>query len=143
MQRTNIYLDEDQLLALKHVAAQQGRSVAAVVRAAVTEYLTQDSRREAALQQFAEMVERFRADVPADASPEEIEADVEIAVAEVRLRRSLELLKTQEDWDLRWDSIVERFRERVRPYLAPDAIEAEIDLARAEVRAAALRQVSR
>lgn len=139
MQRTNIYLDEDQLLALKRIAAQQGRSVAAVVREAVNRYLATTLSNDDWRQEWDRIVQRFRDDVPPALSSEETEAVVETAIAEVRLRRSLERLETQEEWDRSWDAITERFRERVRPYLSAESIEAEVELAGAEVRAAALR----
>ena len=39
MRRTNIYLDDDQLRALKHLAAEQQQSLAILVRRAVDEFL--------------------------------------------------------------------------------------------------------
>ena len=39
MRRTNIYLDDDQLRALKHLAVEEGQSQATLVRRAVDEFL--------------------------------------------------------------------------------------------------------
>ncbi len=39
VQRTNVYLEEDQLRALKHLAAEERQSVADLVRQAVDAYL--------------------------------------------------------------------------------------------------------
>ncbi len=41
VQRTNIYLDEEQLRALKHLATEERQSVANLVRRAVDAYLAQ------------------------------------------------------------------------------------------------------
>ena len=66
MQRTNIYLDEDQLLALKHTAVQQGCSVAAVVREAVDKYLARSISDDEWRQEWNRIVQRFRESVPPD-----------------------------------------------------------------------------
>jgi hypothetical protein len=133
MQRTNIYLDEDQLLTLKFVAAHQRRSVAAVVREAVGDYLAKTLTRDVAMQLFAETVEKFWADVPPDVSPEEIEADITIASAEVRLRRNIARLSLLEDWERESAAITDRFRERVHLYMTAEEIEAEVAAALEEL----------
>lgn len=84
MHRTNIYLDEVQLLALKHVAAQQGRSVAAVVREAVNRHLAATLSNEEWRQEWDRIVQRFRESVPSDMTPDEIEAEITAAREEVR-----------------------------------------------------------
>ena len=84
VQRTNIYLDEEQLRALKHLAAEERQSVANLVRRAIDAYLAQRLADDAAWRErLDELVARIRSRVPADISPEEIEADVTAAREEV------------------------------------------------------------
>ncbi|HEX9015157.1 MAG TPA: ribbon-helix-helix protein, CopG family [Chloroflexota bacterium] len=88
MQRTNIYLTEDQLRALKHLAAEDKESVATLVREAVSGYLARrltddtdwDRRLEA-------LLDRMRRQTPEGVSSSEIEADISAAREEVRLER--------------------------------------------------------
>lgn len=85
MRRTNIYLDEDQLRALRRRAADEGKSVATVVRQAVDQYLGElRETDEAWRRSFAQLTERMQSRVPAGVPPEEIEADITAARAEVR-----------------------------------------------------------
>ena len=85
MQRTNIYLSEDQLIALKHVAAADRQSMANIVRQAVDEYLAKRLLDDAEWQRrFDQLVERVRSRVPADLTSGEIEADITAAREEVR-----------------------------------------------------------
>lgn len=85
MQRTNIYLDEDQLKALKHLAVEEQQSVALLVRRAVDEFLTrQFAERTDWGDRFDALVQRIRSRVPARLTPEQIEADITAARQEVR-----------------------------------------------------------
>lgn len=84
MQRTNIYLDEDQLRMLKHLAVEEHQSVADLVRRAVDAYLAQriaDNR--AWREQLDHLIERIHSRLPATISSREIEADVTAAPQEV------------------------------------------------------------
>lgn len=85
MHRTNIYLDDEQLCLLKHVAAEEGKSMADVVRLAVDLYL---ARRlvddEQWRERFARLITRVQQRIPPEISPEEIEADITVARGEVR-----------------------------------------------------------
>jgi hypothetical protein len=85
MQRTNIYLEERQLRALKHLAAEDRQSVADLVRCAVDAYLAKRLAEDA---EWRERLFQLLADVqgrlPADVTPEEIEADISAARDEVR-----------------------------------------------------------
>jgi hypothetical protein len=88
MQRTNIYLEDDQLRVLKHLAAEERQSVADLVRRAVDVYLSQrladDDDWRARLDQ---LVARIQARIPQSVSPDEIEADITAARAEVKQAR--------------------------------------------------------
>lgn len=88
MQRTNIYLDEEQARALKHLAAEEGLSVAELVRRAVDAYLAESFPNSRFWdERFDALIARIRARVPSDISPEEIEADITEARREVREER--------------------------------------------------------
>lgn len=88
MQRTNIYLDEDQLRALKHLAVEEQQSVALLVRRAVDEFLARQFAEQADWgDRFDALVERIRSRVPSRVTPEEIEADIGAAREEVRQAR--------------------------------------------------------
>jgi hypothetical protein len=85
MRRTNIYLDGEQLRALRHLAAEEHASVADLVRKAVDAYLaprfsssTEWGRR------FDELVDRIQRRMPPRLTSEEIEADITAARKEVR-----------------------------------------------------------
>ncbi|MHB8575050.1 MAG: ribbon-helix-helix domain-containing protein [Dehalococcoidia bacterium] len=87
MRRTNIYLSDDQVRALRYLAADEHQSVAALVRQAVDKYLVgvlpadgQTSR-----QRFDDLVRRVQARQTSAISGDEIEADITRARAEVRL----------------------------------------------------------
>ena len=85
MQRTSVYLDEEQLRALRHLAAEERHSVADLVRRAVDAYLAQRLTDDMLWRErFDQLFERVRSRVPADISPEEIEADITAAREEVR-----------------------------------------------------------
>src|SRR5437868_2267675 len=85
MHRTNIYLDDEQLRALKHVAAEERASVADLVRRAIDAYLAPRFSNGADWsRRFDDLVDRIQARIPAGVSPEEIEADITAAREEVR-----------------------------------------------------------
>jgi len=85
MRRTNIYLDDDQLRALKHLAAEEKQTVAVLVRRAVDEFLAHRfSHRDDWGQRFDALVSRIQSRVPLEMIPEEVEADITAARDEVR-----------------------------------------------------------
>lgn len=85
MQRTNVYLDEDQLRALKHLAVEQRASVADLVRQAVDSYLARRLHEDPSWpERLDRLVERVRARVPEEVAPEQIEEDITAAREEVR-----------------------------------------------------------
>jgi hypothetical protein len=83
--RTNIYLEEEQLRALKHLAAEERQSVADLVREAVDGYLAKRMA-DGALwrERFDTLIERVQSRIPTDIPPIEIEADVSATRDEVR-----------------------------------------------------------
>jgi len=85
VQRTNIYLEEVQLRALKHLAAEERQSVADLVREAVDDYLAKRVA-DGALwrERFDTLIERVQGRIPTDIPPVEIEAEVSAARDEVR-----------------------------------------------------------
>ena len=88
MQRTNIYLDEDQLRLLKHLAAEENRPVADFVRQAVDPCLR--SRLENDVTSHIDMtalIERVRSRVSPAIDPDQIERDIREARHDVRTRR--------------------------------------------------------
>ncbi len=85
MQRINIYLEEEQLRPLKHLAAEERHSVVDLVREEVDDYPAKRMTDETLWRERLEMLlARVRNRVPADVSPEEIEADIDVARTEVR-----------------------------------------------------------
>ena len=85
MQRTNIYLDEDQLRLLKHLAAEESKSVADLVRQAVDQFLR--SRLEDGVTWQNDMtarIERVHSRVSPVIDPDEIERDIREARQDVR-----------------------------------------------------------
>ena len=88
MQRTNVYLDDDQLRALKHLAAEEGLSLAELVRQAVDRLLAARGTLDPSWQERLErVVGRIREHAPPGVRPEEIEADITTASNEVRRGR--------------------------------------------------------
>lgn len=84
MQRTNIYLEEEQLRMLKHLAAEERQSVADLVRDAVDDYLAKRLVDGAPWRERLDiLIERVRSRIPADVPPVEIEADISAASDEV------------------------------------------------------------
>ena len=89
MQRTNIYLDEDQVRALKHLAAEHEQSVASLFRRAVDDYLSRGFARDDLRQQrMTDLLDRIRSRSQSEVDPEEIETDISLArEEEVRTAR--------------------------------------------------------
>ena len=88
MQRTNIYLDEDQVRALKYLSAEHEQSVAELVRQAVDNYLAQEFDNDEVWQQrMSDLLRRIKERNSSTANPEEIERDISLAREEVRSAR--------------------------------------------------------
>ena len=88
MQRTNIYLDEDHLRLLKHLAAEENRSVADFVRQAVDQFLRSRLENDVTWQSdMTALIERVRSRVSPAIDPDEIERDIREARHDVRTRR--------------------------------------------------------
>ena len=88
MQRTNIYLGEDQLRLLKHLAAEENKPVADLVRQAVEQFL--HIRLENAVMwqnDMTALIERVRSSVAPEIDPDEIERDIREARHDVRAAR--------------------------------------------------------
>ncbi|HEY8883887.1 MAG TPA: ribbon-helix-helix protein, CopG family [Chloroflexota bacterium] len=85
-----MYLDEEQLRALKHLAAEEHESVALLVRRAVDEFLARRFQNADDWgRRFDELVTRVQGRVPPGLMAEQIEDDITTARAEVRqLHRS-------------------------------------------------------
>ena len=88
MQRTNIYLDEDQLRFLKHLAAEENKPVADFVRQAVDQFLRSRLENDVTWQSdMTALIERVRSRVSPAIDPDEIERDIREARHDVRTRR--------------------------------------------------------
>jgi hypothetical protein len=93
MKRTNIYLEEDQLRLLKHLAVEEGRSFTELVRQALKEFLEHHHpprERTFSPEEWNRRLEHLLSRVRRRAQPfppEEVEADVTAAVKESRRRR--------------------------------------------------------
>ncbi len=92
MIRTNIYLDEEQLGALRAVSESRGESVAALVRYAVDHWLAENGVREIPADEWerrfdALLSRRTRVARRLTPTPARVERDVTAAVAEVRSAR--------------------------------------------------------
>lgn len=88
MRRTNIYLDDRQLDALRVLAAVDRQSMATLVREAVDGYIQQRLADDASWRDHLDAtLDRIRARVPSSLTPDEIEADVTVARDEVRRQR--------------------------------------------------------
>ncbi|ADG07565.1 ribbon-helix-helix domain-containing protein [Kyrpidia tusciae] len=89
MQRTNIYLSQDQLRLLKHLAAAENKSVSDLVRQAVDEFLRERLKESSNWQaEMDALVKRVRSRVGQDISEEGIEGDVRAAKKEAREARN-------------------------------------------------------
>lgn len=85
MRRTNIYLDDDQLRALKHLAIEERQSLAVLVRRAVDAFLAERFKdRDDWGERFDALVDRIQRRIPAAVTPEQVEADITAAREEVR-----------------------------------------------------------
>ena len=86
MQRTNVYLEEGQLRALKTLAAEERQSVGDLVRQAVDAFLAKRlaSDDDEWRRRLQVLLVEVRARIPKDILPEEIEADITAAREEVR-----------------------------------------------------------
>jgi len=88
LRRTNIYLDDEQLRALKHLAAEERDSVAVLVRRAVNEYLERHFGDNADwAKRFDALVNRVQQRLPAGLTADQIEADITAAREEVGAAR--------------------------------------------------------
>ena len=88
MQRTNIYLDEDQLRLLKHLAAEENKPVADFFRQSVDQFLRSRLENDVTWQNdMTALVERVRSRVSPAIDPDEIERDIREARQDVRTRR--------------------------------------------------------
>jgi hypothetical protein len=85
-----MYLEEEQLRALKHLAAEEHESVALLVRRAVDEFLARRFQNADDWgRRFDELVTRIQSRVPPGLTATQIEDDITTARAEVRqLHRS-------------------------------------------------------
>ena len=85
LRRTNIYLEDDQLDALKVVAATRGSSFATIVRDAVDAYLRDQFVGDPAWRtEFENLLDRVQSRLDRSIAPEDIEADITVARDEVR-----------------------------------------------------------
>lgn len=87
-------LDDDQAARLRLLAAREGGRPDDIVRKALGEYLLRhlplperQSSDPVWQEEFARAVQELRADTPADVTPEEIEAEITRASAELRQER--------------------------------------------------------
>ena len=94
MKRTNIYLQEDQLRLLKHIAVEEGRSFTDLVRQALQEFLEHyrpGPIRSPVADEWDQRLEQLLARVRQRSGvfpPEEIEADITAASNESRVPES-------------------------------------------------------
>ena len=103
MKRTNVYIDEEQLRVLRHIAVETGRSFTDIVREALNEYMTRRGVESASRvigprhtmsdeewrSRLDTVLERIRAGVPEDLNPAEIEEEITEAWREVREQKAL------------------------------------------------------
>ncbi|NMP23189.1 ribbon-helix-helix protein, CopG family [Sulfobacillus harzensis] len=88
MQRTNIYLGKDQLRLLKHLAAEENKPVADLVRHAVDQFLRSRLEDDVTWQNdMTALIERVRNRVSPTIDPDEIERDIREARQDVRATR--------------------------------------------------------
>ena len=88
MQWTNIYLDEDQLRFLKHLAAEENNPLADLIRQAVDQFLRIRLDDDVMWQNdMTALIERVRSRVSPAIDPDEIERDIREARHDVGTRR--------------------------------------------------------
>ncbi len=92
MIRTNVYLDEEQLGALRAVSESRGEPVAALVRQAVDDWLDENGVRQIPADEWKQRFDalldrRARVAHRVKPAPAGVERDVAAAVAEVRSAR--------------------------------------------------------
>jgi len=91
MRRTNVYLPDDKIAVLRHLAATEGRgsSVSDLIRQAIDQFLAGKLASGAPWgQRLDGLIDRVRDQLPAGVAAEEIEADVTAARAEVKQARA-------------------------------------------------------
>lgn len=85
MRRVGVSLRDEQLEALRYLAAARKRCVSGIVREAVDEYLKDDPAIDVVWRtKFARFVEQVQSRIPSSITPEETEADISRAREEVR-----------------------------------------------------------
>jgi predicted transcriptional regulator len=90
MQRTNVYLDSEQLTTMRRLARQRGQSVALLVRSAIDEWLAAQQVRKLSddewRERFAALLGRDDPDAPLfpDGGHGRVAADVAAAIRQVR-----------------------------------------------------------
>ena len=87
MKRT-IHLPQEQVRELERLAADEHRSVDEFVQLALGDYLARRNARAEWAKRLDEVVAQFRAGVPTDMTPEEIEAEITANWEEYRAERS-------------------------------------------------------
>ena len=88
LQRTNIYLDEEQIRALKYLAVEEDKSLADLVREAVDRLLAErGAARTDWPARLDALLQRMRQRLPQEVSPSEVESDITRASDEARRAR--------------------------------------------------------
>ena len=88
MQRTNIYLDEEQIRALKYLAVEEDKSLADLVREAVDRLLAErGAARTDWPARLDALLQRMRQRLPQEVGPAEVERDITRASDEARRAR--------------------------------------------------------
>ena len=89
MKRTNVYLDDEQLRELKHIAVEEGLSFTELVRRTLSTFI--DAYRREGISAWEEQLDGLVSQVRERSAPygaKEIEEDITAASAEVRRRRT-------------------------------------------------------
>ena len=93
MKRTNIYLEEDQLRLLKHIAVEEGRSFTELVRLAIFEFLNNYQKKGKSISSSDDWPNRINKLLTrvhrrtGHISSKEIESDITAAFKETRRRK--------------------------------------------------------
>ena len=86
--RINVCLDDEQQLLLKHLAAEQGRSMSDLARQAVGAYWISRARRDRQWsKRFKDLIDGVQANLPPGVTLEEIEADIAEVSKSLRKRK--------------------------------------------------------